>query len=162
GKSVRSAAVSEEDFEYIQDLGLLTQKPVLYVCNVDEASVVSGNSYVEQVKEAVKDENAEVLIISAKIESEIAELESFEERQVFLEDMGLTESGVAKLIVAAYKLLDLSTYFTAGVQEVRAWTITNGFTAPQAAGVIHTDFEKGFIRAEVIKYNDFVALGSEA
>jgi GTP-binding protein YchF len=162
GKSVRTAPVSEEDFEYIKDLGLLTQKPVLYVCNVDEASVVDGNEYVNQVKEAVKDENAEVLIISAKIESEIAELESFEERQDFLQDMGLTESGVAKLIVAAYKLLDLATYFTAGVQEVRAWTITQGFTAPQAAGVIHTDFEKGFIRAEVIKYNDFVNLGSEA
>lgn len=162
GKSVRTAPISEEDFEYIKDLGLLTQKPVLYVCNVDEASVVDGNEYVNQVKEAVKDENAEVLIISAKIESEIAELESFEERQDFLQDMGLSESGVAKLIVAAYRLLDLSTYFTAGVQEVRAWTITQGFTAPQAAGVIHTDFEKGFIRAEVIKYNDFVNLGSEA
>lgn len=161
GKSVRIAPISEEDFEYISDLGLLTQKPVLYVCNVDEESVVEGNKYVELVKEAVKDENAEVLIISAKIESEIAELESFEERQIFLEDMGLSESGVTKLIQAAYKLLNLSTYFTAGVQEVRAWTITQGFTAPQAAGVIHTDFEKGFIRAEVIKYNDFVALGSE-
>ncbi|TCK80644.1 redox-regulated ATPase YchF [Albibacterium bauzanense] len=161
GKSVRIAPLTEEDFEYISDLGLLTQKPVLYVCNVDEASVVEGNKYVDLVKEAVKDENAEVLIISAKIESEIAELESFEERQIFLEDMGLSESGVTKLIQAAYKLLKLSTYFTAGVQEVRAWTITQGFTAPQAAGVIHTDFEKGFIRAEVIKYNDFVALGSE-
>lgn len=161
GKSVRIAPLTEEDFEYINDLGLLTQKPVLYVCNVDEASVVEGNKYVDLVKEAVKDENAEVLIISAKIESEIAELESFEERQIFLEDMGLSESGVTKLIQAAYKLLKLSTYFTAGVQEVRAWTITQGFTAPQAAGVIHTDFEKGFIRAEVIKYNDFVALGSE-
>jgi GTP-binding protein YchF len=161
GKSVRIAPLTEEDFEYISDLGLLTQKPVLYVCNVDEASVVDGNKYVDLVKEAVKDENAEVLIISAKIESEIAELESFEERQVFLEDMGLSESGVTKLIQAAYKLLKLSTYFTAGVQEVRAWTITKGFTAPQAAGVIHTDFEKGFIRAEVIKYNDFVSLGSE-
>lgn len=162
GKSVRSAPLSEEDFDFISDLGLLTQKPVLYVCNVDEESVVSGNSYVEQVKEAVKDENAQVLIISAKIESEIAELDSYEERQVFLEDLGLSESGVNKLIKAAYKLLNLSTYFTAGVQEVRAWTITKGFTAPQAAGVIHTDFEKGFIRAEVIKYDDFVNLGSEA
>jgi len=161
GKSVRVAPLSEEDFEYISDLGLLTQKPVLYVCNVDEASVVTGNQYVELVKEAVKDENAEVLVISAKIESEIAELETYEERQVFLEDMGLSESGVNKLIQAAYKLLNLSTYFTAGVQEVRAWTITQGFTAPQAAGVIHTDFEKGFIRAEVIKYKDFIALGSE-
>ncbi|MFD1630838.1 redox-regulated ATPase YchF [Pseudopedobacter beijingensis] len=162
GKSVRTASLSEEDFDFIADLSLLTAKPVLYVCNVDEASVNSGNKYVDLVKEAVKDENAEVLIISAKIESEIAELEDYEERQMFLDDLGLTESGVSKLIRAAYKLLDLYTYFTAGVQEVRAWTITKGFTAPQAAGVIHTDFEKGFIRAEVIKYNDFVTLGSEA
>lgn len=161
GLPARSAALSAEDFEYIQDLGLLTQKPVLYVCNVDEASVVTGNKYTQLVQEVVKKEAAELLIISAKIESEIAELESYEERQIFLEDMGLTESGVNKLIVAAYRLLDLYTYFTAGVQEVRAWTITKGFTAPQAAGVIHTDFEKGFIRAEVIKYNDFVQYGSE-
>ncbi len=161
GKSARSAGVIEEDFEYIKDLGLLTQKPVMYVCNVDEASVNSGNAYTEQVKAAVADENAEVLIISAKIESEIAELESYEEREMFLADLGLNESGVNKLIRAAYKLLNLATYFTAGVQEVRAWTITNGFTAPQAAGVIHTDFEKGFIRAEVIKYDDFITLGSE-
>jgi len=162
GKSVRTAPISEEDQEFIADLSLLTVKPVLYVCNVEEASVNTGNAYVEQVKEAVKDENAEVLVISAKIESEIAELDSYEERQMFLADLGLEESGVAKLIRAAYRLLDLYTYFTAGVQEVRAWTITKGFTAPQAAGVIHTDFEKGFIRAEVIKYNDFVTLGSEA
>lgn len=162
GKSVRTAPISEEDFEFIEDLSLLTAKPVLYVCNVDEASVNTGNKYVDLVKDAVKDENAEVLIISAKIESEIAELEDYEERQMFLADLGLSESGVSKLIRAAYKLLNLSTYFTAGVQEVRAWTITQGFTAPQAAGVIHTDFEKGFIRAEVIKYNDFVTLGSES
>ncbi len=161
GKSVRSAALAPEDFTFIEGLGLLTQKPVMYVCNVDEASVVTGNAYVDKVKAAVADENAEVLIISAKIESEIAELEDYEERQIFLQDLGLDESGVAKLIRAAYRLLDLYTYFTAGVQEVRAWTITKGFTAPQAAGVIHTDFEKGFIRAEVIKYNDFVTLGSE-
>lgn len=161
GKSVRTAPISVEDRDYIADLFLLTAKPVLYVCNVDEGSVTSGNAYVERVKEAVKDEQAEVLIISAKIESEIAELESFEERQIFLEDLGLQESGVAKLIKAAYKLLNLATYFTAGVQEVRAWTIEKGWTAPQAAGVIHTDFEKGFIRAEVIKYADYVALGSE-
>lgn len=161
GQSVRLADISEEDFEYIQDLGLLTQKPVLYVCNVDEASVVNGNLYVEKVREAVKNENAEVLVISAKIESEIAEFETYEERQMFLADLGLEESGVNKLIRAAYRLLNLATYFTSGVQEVRAWTITQGFTAPQAAGVIHTDFEKGFIRAEVIKYEDFIALGSE-
>lgn len=161
GKSARTAPITPEDFEEIEGMGLLTQKPVLYVCNVDEASVNTGNAYVEKVKAAVADENAEVLIISAKIESEIAELESYEEREMFLGDLGLEESGVAKLIRAAYRLLDLYTYFTAGVQEVRAWTITKGFTAPQAAGVIHTDFEKGFIRAEVIKYNDFVTLGSE-
>ncbi|WP_026904649.1 redox-regulated ATPase YchF [Pedobacter glucosidilyticus] len=161
GKSARTAPITIEDFEFIEDLSLLTIKPVLYVCNVDEASVNTGNKYVDLVKESVKDENAEVLIISAKIESEIAELEDYEERQMFLADLGLTESGVAKLIRAAYRLLNLSTYFTAGVQEVRAWTITKGFTAPQAAGVIHSDFEKGFIRAEVIKYQDFVTLGSE-
>jgi len=161
GKSVRSAALNVEDFEFIEGLGLLTQKPVMYVCNVDENSVINGNAYVDLVKENVKGENAEVLIISAKIESEIAELDSYEERQEFLSDLGLAESGVNKLIVAAYRLLDLFTYFTSGVQEVRAWTITKGFTAPQAAGVIHTDFEKGFIRAEVIKYNDFITLGSE-
>jgi len=156
GKSARTAPVAEEDKEYIADIWLLTAKPVMYVCNVDEASVNTGNAYVEKVKAAVKEENAEVLIISAQIESEIAQLETYEERQMFLDDLGLTESGVNKLIKAAYKLLNLATYFTAGVQEVRAWTITKGFTAPQAAGVIHTDFEKGFIRAEVIKYDDFV------
>ncbi len=161
GKSVRSADLSPEEFSEIMGLGLLTQKPVMYVCNVDEAAVIDGNAYVAAVKQAVADENAEVLVISAKIESEIAELESYEERQMFLQDLGLDESGVNKLIRAAYRLLDLYTYFTAGVQEVRAWTITKGFTAPQAAGVIHTDFEKGFIRAEVIKYHDFVSLGSE-
>lgn len=161
GKSARTAAITADDFDFIEDLSLLTIKPVLYVCNVDEASVNTGNKFVDLVKDAVKGENAEVLIISAKIESEIAELEDYEERTMFLDDLGLKESGVAKLIRAAYRLLDLYTYFTAGVQEVRAWTITKGFTAPQAAGVIHSDFEKGFIRAEVIKYNDFVTLGSE-
>src|SRR5471030_1369669 len=161
GKSARTAPVAEEDKEYIADLWLLTAKPVLYVCNVDEAAVNTGNAYVDRVKAAVKDENAEVLVISAQIEAEIAELESFEERQMFLDDLGLTESGVNKLIKAAYKLLNLATYFTAGVQEVRAWTITKGFTAPQAAGVIHTDFEKGFIKAEVIKYDDFLKYKSE-
>jgi GTP-binding protein YchF len=161
GKSARTAPVVEEDKEYIADLWLLTAKPVMYVCNVEEKSVNTGNAYVERVKEAVKDENAQVLVISAQIESEIAQLESYEERQMFLEDLGLEESGVNKLIKAAYQLLNLSTYFTAGVQEVRAWTITKGFTAPQAAGVIHTDFEKGFIRAEVIKYDDFIKYGSE-
>ncbi|MBC7915472.1 MAG: redox-regulated ATPase YchF [Pyrinomonadaceae bacterium] len=162
GQSVRTAPISVEDREFIADLFLLTEKPVLYVCNVDEKSVVTGNDYVTRVKEAVKGEDAEVLVISAQIEAEIASLDSYEERQMFLEDLGLEESGVTKLIQAAYRLLNLATYFTAGVQEVRAWTITQGFTAPQAAGVIHTDFEKGFIRAEVIKYEDFTTLGSEA
>ncbi|MEB0263054.1 MULTISPECIES: redox-regulated ATPase YchF [unclassified Mucilaginibacter] len=163
GKSARTAPVAEEDKEYIEDIWLLTAKPVMYVCNVDEGSVTTGNAYVEKVKAVAKEEGAEVLVISAQIEAEIAELESFEERQEFLGDLGLTESGVNKLIKAAYSLLNLATYFTAGVQEVRAWTITKGFTAPQAAGVIHTDFEKGFIRAEVIKYDDFVKFkGSEA
>ncbi len=162
GKSARTASITKEDFEFISDLSLLTIKPILYVCNVDEASVNTGNAYVDRVRDAVKDEDAEVLIISAQIESEIAQLDSYEERQLFLEDLGLNESGVHKLIQAAYKLLNLATYFTAGVQEVRAWTIENGFTAPQAAGVIHTDFEKGFIRAEVIKYDDFIQYGSEA
>ena len=134
----------------------------MYLCNVDEGSVADGNKYVEQVREAVKAENAEVLFLGAAIEADINELESFEDRQEFLGDMGLKEPGVNKLITSAYKLLNLSTYFTAGVKEVRAWTITKGMTAPQAAGVIHTDFEKGFIRAEVIKYKDFIEFESEA
>ena len=134
----------------------------MYVCNVDEASAVTGNAYVEAVREAVKDENAEILIVAAATEADIAELETYEERQMFLEEVGLKESGVSRLIKAAYKLLDLQTYITAGVQEVRAWTFHRGWKAPQCAGVIHTDFEKGFIRAEVIKYEDFIALGSEA
>ena len=162
GKSARTAPVADEDKEYLDDLFLLTSKPVLYVCNVDESAVNTGNKYVDLVKEAVKDENAQVLVISAKIESEIAELDSYEERKMFLEDLGLDESGVYKLIRSAYELLNLATYFTAGVQEVRAWTIQKGWTAPQAAGVIHTDFEKGFIRAEVIKYEDFINYKTEA
>ena len=162
GKSARTVDISEEEYEYVKDLHLLTIKPVLYVCNVDEAAVVTGNKYVEAVKEAVKDENAQVIMIGAQIEADIAELDTYEERQEFLQDMGLKEAGVNVLIRAAYRLLNLDTYFTAGVKEVRAWTIHKGMTAPQAAGVIHTDFEKGFIRAEVIKYNDFVSLGSES
>jgi ribosome-binding ATPase YchF (GTP1/OBG family) len=129
---------------------------------VDEASAKTGNKYVDQVREAVKNEDAEILVITAQMESEIAALETYEEKQMFLADMGLDEPGVNKLIKSAYKLLKLDTYFTAGVKEVRAWTITKGMKAPQAAGVIHTDFEKGFIKAEVIAYNDFVTLGSEA
>lgn len=162
GKSARTVDVSEEEFEHIGILHLLTIKPVLYVCNVDESAVVDGNKHVEAVREAIKGEHAEIVVIGAQIEADIAELDSYEERQEFLQDMGLEEAGVNKLIRAAYKLLNLETYFTAGVKEVRAWTINKGMTAPQAAGVIHTDFEKGFIRAEVIKYNDFVSLGSEA
>lgn len=162
GKSARSAPVEDKDRDVIADIHLLTDKPVLYVCNVDEKSVVNGNQYSEMVKEGVKHEGAEVLLISAAIEAEIAALENPDDRQIFLADLGLSEPGVNKLIKAAYRLLNLSTYFTAGVKEVRAWTITKGMTAPQAAGVIHTDFEKGFIKAETIKYNDFIIYGSEA
>ena len=162
GKSARSAPVQEEDKKFIADIFLLTAKPVLYVCNVDEASVVNGNKFVDALKNEVKDEVAEVLVIAAAIESEITQLESYEDRTAFLKDLGLSESGVSKLIKAAYRLLSLYTYFTAGVKEVRAWTITKGMFAPQAAGVIHTDFEKGFIKAEVINYSDFINLGSEA
>jgi hypothetical protein len=162
GLNARTAPVAEEDKRHIADLFLLTAKPVLYVCNVDEASAKSGNAYVEQVKQAVANENAEVLIITAAIEAEIASLETFEEREMFLSDIGLDEPGVNKLIKSAYRLLSLQTYFTAGEKEVRAWTIHKGDTAPQAAGVIHTDFEKGFIRAEVIHYADFVQYGSES
>jgi GTP-binding protein YchF len=162
GQSARNCPVTEDEAKFVEDIYLLTAKPVLYVCNVDEASVVNGNKYVDMVKEAAAKEGAGMIMISAAIESDIAGLESFEDRQAFLADMGLTESGVAKLIKEAYKLLNLITYFTAGVQEVRAWTITKGFKAPQAAGVIHTDFEKGFIRAEVIAFNDFITYKSEA
>ena len=163
GKSVRGIVVNEDDRnDYVTPLQLITDKPVLYVCNVDEASAVSGNKYVDQVKETVKDENAEVLILAVGIEADITELDDYEERQMFLSDIGLDEAGSAKLIRAAYKLLNQQTYFTAGVKEVRAWTIPVGATAPQAAGVIHTDFEKGFIRAEVIAYDDYVTYGSEA
>ena len=146
----------------MKELQLLTSKPVLYVCNVDEGSVVNGNAYVELVKKAAEAEGASIMVIGAAIEADIAELETHEERAMFLEDLGLEEAGVAKLIRQAYALLDLQTYFTAGEKEVRAWTFRRGYTAPQAAGVIHTDFQKGFIRAEVMKYDDFVALGSES
>ena len=163
GKSCRSVAlVNEEEMSLAKDLFLLTNKPVLYVCNVDDASAVNGNSHVDAVREAVKDENAEILIISARTESEIAEMEDYEDRQMFLEEMGLQESGVVRLIQSAYHLLGLQTYFTAGSDECRAWTIHIGDKAPKAAGVIHSDFEKGFIRAEVIKYDDFVKYKTEA
>lgn len=161
GKAVRTVELDKEERKTVSDLNLLTDKPVLYVCNVDEASAVSGNAYVEAVREAIRDENAELLIVAAATEADIAELESFEEREAFLADVGLKESGVSRLIKAAYRLLDLQTYFTTGPDESRAWTFTKGTKAPQAAGIIHTDFERGFIRAEVIKYDDYIALGSE-
>lgn len=163
GKSARTVQFETKDEQLIaRDLFLLTAKPVMYVCNVDEGSAISGNQYVEAVREAVKDEGAEVLVVAAKIESEIAELETYEERQMFLAEIGLEESGVNRLIKAAYHLLNLKTFLTAGSDEVRAWTFREGYKAPQCAGIIHTDFEHGFIRAEVIKYDDFVALGSES
>ncbi len=162
GLSVRAAELSPEEFALLDELQLLTRKPVLYVCNVDEASVKSGNAYVDQVREMASAENAGIVIITAAMEAEIAALETYEERELFLAEMGVEEAGVNKLIREAYSLLELQTYFTAGVKEVRAWTITRGMSAPQAAGVIHSDFEKGFIKAEVIKYEDFLRLGSEA
>jgi ribosome-binding ATPase len=162
GKSARSADIEEKERELVDDLYLLTDKPVMYVCNVDEGSVVSGNAHVDAVKAAVADENAEVLVLGVGIEADIASLETYEERKEFLDDLGLEEGGVSKLIRSAYNLLNLKTYFTAGVKEVRAWTITEGMKAPQAAGVIHSDFEKGFIRAEVIGYEAYLAHGSEA
>ena len=163
GKSARTVILdNKEDQKLAKELFLLTDKPVLYVCNVDEKSAVAGNAFTEQVKVAVADENAHIMIVAAKIESEIAELDTFEERMMFLEEAGLSESGVARLIRESYALLNLQTYFTTGADETRAWTFTNGIKAPQAAGIIHSDFEKGFIRAEVIKYNDYVELGSES
>lgn len=162
GKPARSVRFETKDEQrFAHDLFLLTNKPVLYVCNVDDASAVEGNKYVEQVKEALKEDSSQIMIVAAATESDIAELETAEERAEFLEEIGLKESGVSRLIRAAYALLDLQTYFTAGADEVRAWTFLRGTKAPQAAGIIHTDFEKGFIRAEVIKYDDFVTLGSE-
>ena len=161
GLSARTVELDKEERKIMQDLNLLTDKPVLYLCNVDEKSAVTGNKYTEAVAEAIKDENAQMLIVAAATEADIAELESYEERQMFLEDMGLTESGVSRLIKAAYKLLNLETFFTTGADESRAWTYVRGAKAPQAAGTIHTDYEKGFIRAEVIKYEDYVTLGSE-
>ena len=162
GKSARTVAFETKDEQkFAHELFLLTAKPVMYVCNVDDASAATGNAYVEAVKEAVKEEGARILVVAAQTESEIAELESYEERREFLNDIGLEESGVSRLIRAAYALLDLQTYFTAGPDEVRAWTFMRGSKAPQCAGIIHTDFEKGFIRAEVIKYGDYVELGGE-
>ena len=161
GKSVRSLEITDTEKEVVSDLHLLTLKPILYVCNVDEASAKIGNRYTEKVRNVVQKENTNILLIATSIESEIAELDDVEEQQLFLSEMGLKKPGVHYLIQATYRLLDLQTYFTAGEKEVRAWTITKGTKAPKAAGVIHSDFEKGFIRAEVITYNNFADLGSE-
>ena len=163
GESARTVIFDTKDeIKAARELFLLTAKPVMYVCNVDEASAVNGNAYVEAVREAVKNEHAEILVIAAKIESEIAEFDTYEEREMFLAEIGLSESGVSRLIKSAYALLELRTFLTAGSDEVRAWTFKKGMKAPQAAGVIHSDFEKGFIRAEVIKYEDYVTYGSES
>jgi len=162
GRSVRSAPIEPEQRVLIYDLFLLTDKPVLYVCNVDEASAKNGNAYVEKVREAVKDENAEIIVLAVALESDIAQLESYDEKMLFLDEVGLEEPGVNRLIKSAYKLLNLQTYFTAGVKEVRAWTITKGMTAPEAAGVIHSDFQRGFIKAEVIKYDDYLQYRTES
>jgi len=161
GLSVRALSLNDEELELLRSFNLITAKPVMYVCNVDEASVQTGNHFVDEVKKAVADEDAEVLVIGAKIEADITELETYDERKMFLDELDLEEPGVHRLIRSAYSLLNLQTYFTAGEKEVRAWTIKEGMSAPQAAGVIHTDFEKGFIRAEVMKYDDFSKLGSE-
>ncbi len=161
GQSARCVELDKEDQKIVDELNLLTVKPVLYVCNVEEASAATGNKYSDAVAKAIEGEGAEMLIVATAAEADIAELETTEEQQMFLEDLGLKESGVGRLIKAAYKLLDLQTYFTTGVQETHAWTFTRGMKAPQCAGVIHTDFERGFIRAEVIKYDDYVTLGSE-
>jgi GTP-binding protein YchF len=161
GKSARTLVLTAEEEEQIHDFFLLTRKPVVYVCNVDEPAASSGNAFTEAFRKSVASENAEILVIAAATEADIAELESFEEKQLFLEDLGLDEPGVNKLIHAAYRLLNLQTYFTTGADESRAWTFVKGIKAPQAAGIIHSDFEKGFIRAEVIKYNEYVTLESE-
>ena len=162
GKPARSVEIEgKEERKFARDLFLPPSKPVMYFCNVDDASAATGNEYVERVRKAIEGEDARLLVVAARTESEIAELDTWEERQEFLQEMGLEKSGVDRLIRAAYALLDLQTYFTAGPDEVRAWTFLRGTKAPQAAGIIHTDFEKGFIRAEVIKYDDYVSLGSE-
>ena len=162
-QNVRGLSIKEEDHEaFVAPLQLLTDKPVSYICNVSEADAATGNAYVEKVQAAIASENAQLLVLAVSIEADINELETYEERQLFLSDLGLEEPGAAKLIRATYALLQQQTYFTAGEKEVRAWTVTVGATAPQAAGVIHTDFEKGFIRAEVISYDDYIQFGTEA
>lgn len=161
GKSARTLTLHDEDAQLVKEFYMLTNKPVLYVCNVDEASAKTGNAYVEAVKKSIAGEDAGLLVIAAATEADIAGLETYEEKQLFLEELGLDEPGVNKLIHAAYKLLNLQTFFTTGKDESRAWTFRKGMKAPQTAGIIHTDFERGFIRAEVIKYNDYIQLGSE-
>ena len=160
-RNARTLQVRDEEKKHIDDLFLLTMKPVIYVCNVEDKSAVEGNKYVEQVKEALRGMNTEILVIAGELEAEIAELESRDDRLAFLRDAGLTEPGVDRMVRAAYKMLNLQTFFTVGPKEIRAWTIKQGMTAPQAAGVIHSDLERGFIRAEVMKYHDFISLGSE-
>ena len=162
GQNVRNFDASEEEEDAVADLQLLTAKPVIYVANVEETSVIDGNEHSAKLKDSIASENAELILVSAAIEADIASLGDEDEKAMFLEEYGLSESGLSKLIRASYKLLDLITYFTAGEKEVRAWTIKEGWTAPQAAGVIHTDFERGFIKAEVIGYNDYVENGSES
>jgi GTP-binding protein YchF len=158
---VRSIDFSEKEMVFSNTLDLITNKPVLYVCNVDESSAINGNDYVNKVKDAIKNENSDLLILAVATEADINELDNFDDRKAFLDDIGLSEAGSSKLIKKSYDLLNLQTYFTAGVKEVRAWTINKGMTAPQAAGVIHTDFEKGFIRAEVISFKDYSEFKSE-
>jgi GTP-binding protein YchF len=159
--NARTLDVKDDERKYVDDLFLLTMKPVMYVCNVDGTSAVKGNSYVDQVRNVLKGRNEEMIVIAGAVEAEIAELESMDDRLAFLQDAGLDEPGVDKMVRAAYKMLNLQTFFTVGPKEIRAWTIKKGMTAPQAAGVIHSDLERGFIRAEVMKYNDFVNLGTE-
>jgi GTP-binding protein YchF len=162
GQSARTVSfINDDEEQCAKQMFLLTTKPVLYVCNVDEASAATGNEYVERVRKAIEGEDAELIVISAQTEADIAELETYEEKQMFLEDLGLKESGCNRLIKAIYSLLNLETFITAGEMEVKAWTYRKGWKAPQCAGVIHTDFEKGFIRAEVIKYDDYINYGSE-
>lgn len=162
GNSIRTLGLTKEDKQAVADLFLLTDKPVLYVANVDEASMHTGNTFSEMLKEAVKDEKAEVIVMCNNIEAQIAEMDNADDKQLFMDEYKMTEPALDRLIHSAYRLLNLYTYFTAGVQEVRAWTIQEGWKAPQAASVIHTDFEKGFIKAEVIGYDDFIQYGSEA
>jgi len=161
GNSIRTLSIEKEELSLIQPLQLITQKPVIYVCNVDESSLQKGNKYTQEIENIAKNENAEVLIIATAIEAEIAELDDIDEQKMFLDDLGLENPGVNNLIKSTYRLLNLETYFTAGKKEVRAWTILKGSKAPEAAGVIHSDFEKGFIRAEVMSYENFISLGSE-